>query len=585
MGLLRKCRTYLIHLNLRSQYNLEPATLKVIGDCKNLQDLNLSECNGLTDTVMKRLTEGTGDGLLYLNLSSTSISDMGLKEIGQNCPGLRYLSLSHCSRFTDRGIHALAMGKVARKLQHLNVSSCPQISLQGYHSIAKGFQKLEHLILTRNYTLTDPAIIIITQKLLELKTLQLEHCSNISDQSLKYLSECRHLETLYFEENHRITDAAVKVFSKFCSNVSKIHFIDCIRLTDITLKAISSLPITHLNIADCNRLSDSGIRFITENAIQSKLKELDLTNLSRITDISLFRLRNLPCLKKLTLAYCENLTEAGMEQLDSLNSLTHIDLTGTGITDESLSRLGRIQNLTSISISECNEITDHGLTKFANRVKDKITSLDISHCKEITDKPIKSLAFCCRALQSLNFTGCWRLTDLSISYLTATCPNISTFDISGCYYMTDGSLKHFLKLKKLQLLIMKFCRNITANGYHMISEHVAEVFYDHDDAPKWFGYHKIECLANMVAGSIKPKSTRRKSAKPGAAKQRWKSLGKEFNEQSSRSKSPKEGRSRERMTLDVDKDSDVSEQTKSEIEEEKERALKNWFSCQRQLVI
>ena len=45
--LLSKCRPYLVHLNLRGCTRLTDNAFFAIRECRNLQDLNLSECTAV----------------------------------------------------------------------------------------------------------------------------------------------------------------------------------------------------------------------------------------------------------------------------------------------------------------------------------------------------------------------------------------------------------------------------------------------------------------------------------------------------------------------------------------------------------
>ncbi|RMX56403.1 hypothetical protein pdam_00023147, partial [Pocillopora damicornis] len=47
-NVIHKCRPFLGHLNLRGCYNLSSESIKLTAQCRNLQDLNLSECSGVT---------------------------------------------------------------------------------------------------------------------------------------------------------------------------------------------------------------------------------------------------------------------------------------------------------------------------------------------------------------------------------------------------------------------------------------------------------------------------------------------------------------------------------------------------------
>ena len=66
---------------------------------------------------------------------------------------------------------------------------------------------------------------------------------------------------------------------------------DCQRLTDLMLKSLSNLRnIVVLNLADCVRISDAGVRQLAEGPSGGKIRELNLTNCVRVSDVSLLRI-------------------------------------------------------------------------------------------------------------------------------------------------------------------------------------------------------------------------------------------------------------------------------------------------------
>lgn len=75
--MINKCRPFLGHLNLRSCHMLTADVLQHIGECKNLQDLNLSEYSKLNDEGIRSIATGCV-GLLYLNLSYCFVTDATL---------------------------------------------------------------------------------------------------------------------------------------------------------------------------------------------------------------------------------------------------------------------------------------------------------------------------------------------------------------------------------------------------------------------------------------------------------------------------------------------------------------------------
>ena len=79
--LLSKCRPYLIHLSMRGCTQLQSSTFLSISECRNLQDLNLSQCKGLdVSTNIQDLNLPQCKGLDV----STNIQDLNLPQ----CKGL-----------------------------------------------------------------------------------------------------------------------------------------------------------------------------------------------------------------------------------------------------------------------------------------------------------------------------------------------------------------------------------------------------------------------------------------------------------------------------------------------------------------
>ena len=110
------------------------------------------------------------------------------------------------------------------------------------------------------------------------------------------------------------------------------------------MKNIAALPnLKKLDISDCIKVSDFGIRYLADGPSASGLKSLDLSNVCRISDLSVFRIaKSCQNLTSLSVAFCEHLTDAGIDPLDCMVHLRKLDLTGTGISDETLGKLGRL---------------------------------------------------------------------------------------------------------------------------------------------------------------------------------------------------------------------------------------------------
>ena len=148
-------------------------------------------------------------------------------------------------------------------------------------------------------------------------------------------------------------------------------------------------------MADCIKIGDAGVRQIAEGDSKSSITELTLTNLVRISDVTLLRMnQHLSNLTYVSFRYCEFLTDAGVELICSLSKLSGIDLSGCNITDAGISSLGDGSILKYVALSECVNLTDLGIEKFCSNAK-HLSHLDVSYSRGITDSAIKNVAFFC----------------------------------------------------------------------------------------------------------------------------------------------------------------------------------------------
>ncbi|XP_025107990.1 dynein regulatory complex subunit 6-like isoform X5 [Pomacea canaliculata] len=487
--LLYKARPYLIHLNLRECQHLKQATFVSVSQCRNIQDLNLSGCLGLDDDTLKLITKGCKI-LLYLNISHTSLTDASLRAVAKYCVNLQYISLAFCNKFSDRGLHYLSNGKCSKKLEYLDLSGCLQVTPQGFQNLASGCINLTTLILDDFPTLMDDSIIMMTEKCHKIHTVSFLGSPLLTDESFKHLAQLKQLRVLKVDGNHRISDDSMRMVGKLCPDLQHIYLTDCQRLTDSTLKSFANCrSLTVLNIADCVRISDAGVRHLTEGVCTAKLRELNLTNCVRVGDLAMVNLhKRCHSLTYLCVNYCEHISEAGIELLGLTHSLVSLDITGCNCGDQGLSALGNNSRLRDVCLSECTNITDLGLQKFAQQCSD-IQRLDLSHCKQLTDGAIKNLAFCCRMLMVLNLAGCKLVTDLGIQYLSGVCHHLMQLDVSGCILISDKALKYLRKgCKKLRSLTMLYCKGISKHAAQKISRHIQTVDYNYDDVPAFYGY-------------------------------------------------------------------------------------------------
>ncbi|CAA3021250.1 Hypothetical predicted protein [Olea europaea subsp. europaea] len=133
---------------------VEDEALAVIGKyCSRLEDINLWDCLGFTETGLVQLAVGCGRTLKSLDVASyESLPDVALEAVGFQCPSLETLSLF--SRFIrNKGLISVAIG--CHLLKSLKVH-CENVTDEALQAVGSFCLLLESLSLYQCYKLTEP---------------------------------------------------------------------------------------------------------------------------------------------------------------------------------------------------------------------------------------------------------------------------------------------------------------------------------------------------------------------------------------------------------------------------------------------
>ena len=83
------------------------------------------------------------------------------------------------------------------------------------------------------------------------------------------------------------------------------YAVDCQNITDSAMKFLAHLrQLAVINIADCVRISDAGVRHLVEGNVGGKIRELNLTNCVRVSDVSLLRISQKFVWTRMSNKYC-----------------------------------------------------------------------------------------------------------------------------------------------------------------------------------------------------------------------------------------------------------------------------------------
>ncbi|XP_067090544.1 F-box and leucine-rich repeat protein 13 [Osmerus mordax] len=496
--ILHKHRPFVLHLNMRACISLQWPSITCISECRNLQELNLSECSNVNDEMVRMIVDSC-PSLLYLNLSATLVTNGALRELSRSCVNLQYLSLAGCRTFSDKGLQYLSTGRGCKNLLHLDLSSCTQISVEGFRHIAAGCPSLQELVFNDMPTLTDSCVLALISKLHSLTAVSLMDTPHLSDSAFKAIAEVANLRNFITEGNPRMTDISWKALCRSSPGLTRLHAAQCPRMTDVSLKAMGILRnLLNINISHCCRVTDMGLRYLTESPSASRLLELNLDHCSRISDLSIMRVaQRCSQLRHLSVRYCDNLTDAALEWLSN-SSVISLDISGCNVQDQGLTLLGGNCGLKKLVASECVWITDISIEKFCREVPG-LEQLDVSHCVSLSDQAIKALAFYCRALVSLNLRGCPKMTDMAVQYLAGTGHFLRELDLSGCMLLTDKTARLLQRgCPQLCSISMNYCTAISKLAAVRLQTRVKLWEHSHDDAPYWFGYNNLDQLLQPI---------------------------------------------------------------------------------------
>lgn len=157
-SLLHDSPANLNFLFLKGCYVGDQGLAAVGQSCKQLEDLNLRFCEGLTDVCLVELALGVGKSLKSLGIAACAkITDTAMEAVGSHCKSLEHLSLD-AEFIHNKGMVALAQGCPAltsMKLQRINVTdealtavgtSCPWLEVLSLCSLQRVTDKFVLLV-------------------------------------------------------------------------------------------------------------------------------------------------------------------------------------------------------------------------------------------------------------------------------------------------------------------------------------------------------------------------------------------------------------------------------------------------------
>ena len=318
--------------------------VKAANRLPKLEELNVTECRKVTDIGIMSIVENC-QGLRHVILNeskgySGNISDVGLKHIGQCCPGLEELTMCFCPSVTDTGLRYLVEG--CRQLKHLDISGCLSLTDSALKCVAKCGEQLERLRASECVQLTSHSVNDVLQNCPKLMHLELETCHYLTKLTFHAMGDLKSAVPVHADaatggaaspgrDSIHLGTAAVE------PHLSKVQILDlsfCSKLTDGSLREVARhcRLLRYLSLRGCLSISDSGIEEIARHCHQLQVVDLSGGSSfqpSRLTNASLAAIgTNSSNLVMLSITKCPQMRTQGLVGLiEQCKTLKRVSLT------------------------------------------------------------------------------------------------------------------------------------------------------------------------------------------------------------------------------------------------------------------
>lgn len=156
------------------------AILEMASTATGLQEVDLSNCRKVSDTLLARLVGWVVPASTFAQHNSLAQAKGAIKPTMQTpagavygCPQLKRLTLSYCKHVTDRSMHHIA-SHAAPRIEQVDLTRCTTITDQGFQYWGNAqFTRLRKLCLADCTYLTDNAIVYLTNAAKQLQELDL----------------------------------------------------------------------------------------------------------------------------------------------------------------------------------------------------------------------------------------------------------------------------------------------------------------------------------------------------------------------------------------------------------------------------
>ncbi|OIW14953.1 hypothetical protein TanjilG_30672 [Lupinus angustifolius] len=419
--------------------------------CQSLQEVDLSECESLTNSVCDVFSDGGGcpmlkllvldscESLTSVRFTSTSLVSLSLggcpiTNIELKCPNLEKVILDGCDHLERASFCPVG-------LRSLNLGICPKLNML---SIEAPF----------------------------MVSLELKGCGLLS----KAFINCPLLTSLDASFCSQLTDEDLSATTASCPLIESLILMSCASIGSETSDGLRSLHwLPNLTVLDLSYTFLVNLQPVFESC--SQLKVLKLQACKYLTDTSLEPLYKgaLPALEELDLSYGTLCQSAIEELLASCTNLTHVSLNGCVNMHDlnwgcrrgcvQMNELGAVNTPFGASshekIPEASEQSTRLLQNLNCVGCPNIRKVVIPDCFHLLflnlslSANLKEVDVTCLNLCFLNLSNC-----SSLEILKLLCPRLSSLFLQSCNIDEEGLEAAISNCSMLETLDIRFCPKI-----------------------------------------------------------------------------------------------------------------------------
>ncbi|KAG0233496.1 hypothetical protein BGW41_001456 [Actinomortierella wolfii] len=319
------------------------------------------------------------------------VSDHTLQIILDHCPNLARLTLSECTRITDRGLEMIRNSEcVAREqLVSLHMAGCWRITDHGLASLVEAFPvddigaaeqtsrmvqlKLESLDIAGCWQVTDKGLTAVLRACgSRLTQLRVSNCELITGESVLELAKhCPKMRWLDLARTGEIQDTALRAVATHCDqlewlNLARVHPEETNTDSGSQSPSHSHLP----SLPDQHSQTEASASQPSSADVTDTDGGDDGSESNEISDETIGLLgENCPQLQLLDLSYIRTVTNESMELLSQhATSLVCLTIIGCpGITAQALYALAQLRNssgkLSCITMGDALGISESDIEK------------------------------------------------------------------------------------------------------------------------------------------------------------------------------------------------------------------------------